>query len=159
MMSVPSTGWSVALCCCRPLRSSAQPWGMEKSRVSGSPSDLACLDTGNRIMRAVIHLARQCHRFNVPWAIENPEKSFCWMTSQLEELSQMHNVHKMTMRKTYPTKLAGRPSNLLLGPPSPPECREHAMIWACNGRVFFAQSPSHDIRAASLSSRRDPAKA
>ena len=53
MMSVPSTGWNVARCCCRPLRSSAQPWGIEKSRVSMSPSDPACLDTGNRIMRAV----------------------------------------------------------------------------------------------------------
>ena len=61
-----------------------------------SPSDLACLDTKNRIMRTVIKLARQCQRFHVPWAIENPEKSLCWTTSQLQELSKMRNVYKMT---------------------------------------------------------------
>ena len=76
MMSVPSTS--------------------EKSRTSLSFSDLACIDTGNRIMRTVINLARQCHRFNVLWAIENPENSLCWMTSQLQELSTMRNVYKMT---------------------------------------------------------------
>ena len=54
VMSVPSTGWSVARSCRRPLRSSAQPWRIDKSRVSMLPSDLACFDTGNRIMRAVI---------------------------------------------------------------------------------------------------------
>ena len=233
-MSVPSTSCNAAHCCCRPQRSSAQPWRVEKSRVSMLPSDLACLDTGNRIMRAVIKLSRQCHRHNVPWAIENPDKSFCWMTSLLEELSNVRNVHEMTsdicafgikwrknatvlaghvdsadvwalnrMRcygrtrctvtnekhmqvvgydfsrqcarvnkaktyptavvdtsdaplpmsnacnaagydpihqcsrtsrgKSYPTRLASRLASLLLGPPSPPECREHAMIWACEG--------------------------
>ena len=75
MMSVPPTGWNVARGCNRPLRSSAQPWGIEESRVSMSLSDLACLDKGNCIMRSVINLARQCQRFNVPWAIENPERS------------------------------------------------------------------------------------
>ena len=46
-------------------------------------------------MRTVIKLARQCQRFNVPCAIENPETSLCWMTSQLQELSKMRNVYKM----------------------------------------------------------------
>ena len=96
MMFVPSTGWNVARCCGRPLRSSAQPWGIEMSRVSMSLSDLSCLDTGNRIMRTVIKLARHRQRFNVPWAIENQEKSLCWMTSQFQELSKMRNVYKMT---------------------------------------------------------------
>ena len=95
-MSVPSAGWNVARDCNRPFRSSAQPWGIEKSRVFMSPSDLACLNTGNRIMRTVIKLARQCQRFHVPWAIENPEKSLCWTTIQLQELSEMHNVYQMT---------------------------------------------------------------
>ena len=58
MMSVPSTGWNAARCCSRPLRSSAQPWRIEESRVSMSLSDLACLDKGNCIMRSVIKLAR-----------------------------------------------------------------------------------------------------
>ena len=47
-------------------------------------------------MRTVIELARQCQRFNVQWVIENPEKSLCWMTSQLQELSEMRNVYNMT---------------------------------------------------------------
>ena len=67
MMSVPSAGWNVARDCNRPFRSSAQAWGIEKSRVSMSPSNLTSLDTGNRIMRTVIKLARQCQRFHVPW--------------------------------------------------------------------------------------------
>ena len=96
MMSVPSTGWSVARCCSRPLCSSAQPWGIEKSRVSVSLSDLACFDTGNHIMRTVIKIAWQCQRFNVLWAIENPEKTLCWVTSQLQELSKLRNVYKKT---------------------------------------------------------------
>ena len=78
MMFVPSAGWNVARDCSRPFRSSAQPWRIEKSRVSMSPSDLACLDTGNRITGTVIKLALQCQRFHVPWAIESPEKSLCW---------------------------------------------------------------------------------
>ena len=205
-MSVPSTSWNVARCC-RPLRSSAQPWGLEKSRVSMSSSDFACRDTGKRIMRAVINLARHCHRFKV-------RKSYCWMTSQLEELSKRRNVYKITFDfctigtkwrtvlaghvdsadawalntlrchghkrcsfadekqmqlvgydsshhcsrthrgKTYPTKLAGRLANLLLGthPHRPNEENKHAMNW-------HAQSPSRDIRAVLLSSRRDPVKA
>ena len=60
MMSVPSVGWNVTRVCSRPFRSSGQPWRIEKSRVSMLPSDLACLDTGNRVMRTVIKLARQC---------------------------------------------------------------------------------------------------
>ena len=87
MMSVPSAVWNVARVCSRPFRSSTQSWGIEKSRVSMSPTDLACLDRGNRIMRTVILLAQQCQRFNVPWVIE---------TSQLQELSKMRNVFKMT---------------------------------------------------------------
>ena len=59
-----------------------------------SPSDLACLDTGNRIMRTVIKLARQCQRFNVPWAIENPEKSLCWMTSTNQNKTRRGNSKK-----------------------------------------------------------------
>ena len=90
VMSVPSTSWNVARDCSRPLRSSAQPWGIEKSRVSMSLSDLTSLDTGNRIMRTVIKFARQCQRFNVPWAIENPEKSLCWMTSQCSFTGEKH---------------------------------------------------------------------
>ena len=77
LMSVPSTGWNEARGCSRPLRSSAQPWGIEKSRVLCHFQILACLDTSNRIMRAVIELARQYQRSNVPWAIENPEKCLC----------------------------------------------------------------------------------
>ena len=59
MISVPSTGWNVARCCDRPLRSSAQPWGIQKSRVSMSFTDLACPDTGNRIMRTAMS---ECQR-------------------------------------------------------------------------------------------------
>ena len=119
MMSVPSVGWNVARNRSRPFRSSAQPRGIEKSRDSMSPSDLACLDTGNRIMRTVIKLARQCQRFHVPWAIENPEKSLCWTTSQLQELSKMRNVLQNDFRllcfwyqmaKTY--SCSGRPRRL-----------------------------------------------
>ena len=63
-----------------------------------SPSDLACLDTGNRIMQRVFKLARQCQRFHVPWAIENPENSLCWTTPQLQELSKMRNVAQNDFR-------------------------------------------------------------
>ena len=47
-------------------------------------------------MRTVIKLVRQCQCFNVPWAIENPENSLCCITSQMQELSTMRNVFKMT---------------------------------------------------------------
>ena len=47
-------------------------------------------------MQTVIRFARQCQRFNVPWVIENPKKYLCWMTPQLQELSEMRNVYKMT---------------------------------------------------------------
>ena len=96
MMSVPSAGWNVARHSSQPFRTSAQPWGIEESRVSMSPSDMACLDTRNRIMRTVIKLARKCERFHVPWAIENPAKSLCWTTSKLQERSNRRNVFKMT---------------------------------------------------------------
>ena len=59
-------------------------------------SDLACLDTDNYVMRSVIKLARQCQLFNVPWVIENLETSLHWMTAQLQELSEMRDVCKMT---------------------------------------------------------------
>ena len=48
------------------------------------------------VTRTVIMLARQCQRFHVPWAIENPEKSLWWTTSQLQELSKMRNENGMT---------------------------------------------------------------
>ena len=45
--------------------------------------DLLCpgfeVDTHRLLQESV--LARQCQRFHVPWAIENPEKSLCWTTS------------------------------------------------------------------------------
>ena len=56
---------------------------------------------GNCIMRSVIKLARQCQRFNVLWAIENPEKSLCWVRSQLQEHSKMNNVLGNTTKYAY----------------------------------------------------------
>ena len=96
MMSVPSIGWNAARDNGHPLRSHSEPWGFERSRAFLCPSDLACLDSGNRIMRAVITLARQCHRFKVPWAIEHPHNSLCWSTPQLTQLANMRDVHEIT---------------------------------------------------------------
>ena len=92
MMSVPTGGWNVARNSGQSLRSHSQPWGMDVSKLSLSLTDLACLETGNRILRAVINLARQCRRFKVPWAIEHPHNFFCWSTPQLTQLSDIRNV-------------------------------------------------------------------
>ena len=86
-MSVPSAGWNVARGCNRPLRSSAQPRGVENPEFLCRIQIWPALTKATGIMRSVIKLARQCQRFTVPLAIENPEKSLCWMTSQLQELS------------------------------------------------------------------------
>ena len=96
MMSVPSMGWNAARDNGHPLRSHFQPWGIERSRAFLCPSDLACLDTGNRIMRAAIKLARQCHRFKIPWTSTHPHNSCCWSTPQLTQLANMRNVHEIT---------------------------------------------------------------
>ena len=103
MMYVPSTGWNVARDCNRPLRSSAQPWVIEKFRVSMSPLDLTCLDTGNRIMRTVIKLARQCQRFNVtiPGALKDAQ------CAQDDFRILFYRYH---MAKTY--NCSGRPRGL-----------------------------------------------
>ena len=155
MMSVPSIGWNAARCCHRPLRSSAQPWGIEKSRVSLLPPDLACLDTGNRIMRAVIKLARQCRRHNVPWAIENltkwrkrtmvlaglstpcavvdtsgaplPMRNTCNLSVTTLFISARVPTEAKPIRRDWQADL-----RVYFWGPSSPECREHVMMWACN---------------------------
>ena len=123
------------------------------------PSDLACLDTGNRIMRAVIKLARPCHRHNVPWAIENPDTSFCWMTSLLEELSNVRNVHEMTFDfcafgikwGNNATVLAGHvdsadvwalnTTTLFISAHVPPEAKAIRRDWQADLRVCFWAHP------------------
>ena len=85
MITVPCTGWNVARCCDRPLRSSAQPWRIEKSRVSLSLSDQACLGTNNRIMRIGTAMsAFQC-------TVGDRESR---NVSLLDELSKMRNAYK-----------------------------------------------------------------
>ena len=112
MMSVPSMGWNAARDNDHPLRSHFQLWGIERSRAFLCPSDLACLDTGNRIMRPAMKLARQCHRFKIPWAIAHPHKSCCWSTPQLTQLANMRNVHEITF--DFGTKWR-KPTTVLAG--------------------------------------------
>ena len=86
---------------------------------------------------------------------------------QLVGYDSSHQCSRTHTGKTFPTKLAGRLANLLLGPTLTARMkrtffefgmqRERCHALLC--RVFSAQSPSRDIRAALLSSRRDPAKA
>ena len=75
--------------CRRPLRSSTQPWGIEKSRYSMSLSDLTCFANCNQIGTAMPPFPRTV-------GDRESRKTLCWMTSQLQELSKMRNVYTMT---------------------------------------------------------------
>ena len=97
MMSVPSTGWNVA----RAIADDhfvpvAPPLGKRKIQIFFVTfrSDLSRHRQPHHANSDQI--CTQCQRFNVPSAIENPEKSLRWMTSQSQELSKMRNVYKMT---------------------------------------------------------------
>ena len=110
-----------AVCCGRPLRSSAQPWGSEKSRVSMSFSDLACLETGNRIMRTVIKLARPTHGLSTSCAVSDANDAVLLVTNTCNSSGyDSDETGKQTRESAF------------WDPPSPHKCRQHAMIWQCN---------------------------
>lgn len=59
-----------------PLRSDAQPMGLDFLR----PHDKKKLKEGNALLLFTYELALCCMRYGVPWAIENPASSRCWLT-------------------------------------------------------------------------------
>lgn len=67
-----------------PLRSDAQPMGLDFLR----PHDKKKLKEGNALLLFTYDLALCCMRYGVPWAIENPASSRCWLTPVFKKLAK-----------------------------------------------------------------------
>ena len=196
MMSVPFTGWNVARRCCRPLRSSAQPWGIEKSRASMSPSNLAVLTQAtvsceqwsnwhNNVIASTYRgrsriqknlcvgwhhswrsfqrcamytrwLRYLCFWYQMAKTYNGPGRArglgrrvgprhhalsrtqavhlYWWEKHATRRLRLFSSVLTYTQAQPIRRNWQADSRICFWDPPSPPECREHAVIGACNGR-------------------------
>ena len=51
------------------------------------PHDMKKVKEGNLLLEFSYNLIVECNRYNVPWALENPGSSRCWLTPLLKKLS------------------------------------------------------------------------
>lgn len=66
-----------------PLRSDTYPMGLPHLL----PHDMKKVKEGNLLLEFSYNLIVECNRYNVPWALENPGSSRCWLTPLLKKLS------------------------------------------------------------------------
>lgn len=66
-----------------PLRSDTHPMGLPHLL----PHDMKKVREGNLLLEFCYNLILECNRYNVPWALENPATSRCWLTPLLKKLS------------------------------------------------------------------------
>ena len=71
-----------------PLRSDSQPLGLDNLR----PRDRKKLHEGNALFFFAVNLIKLCLLHNVPWALENPATSRCWITPQLTKLAESCDI-------------------------------------------------------------------
>lgn len=71
-----------------PLRSDSQPLGLDNLR----PRDRKKLHEGNALFFFTVNLIKLCLLHNVPWALENPATSRCWITPQLTKLAESCDI-------------------------------------------------------------------
>ena len=92
MIAVPSTGWNVACCRRRPLRSSDHLWELAESKDPLSPSGLNCLKESKCTMRAAINATVSTS----PGPSRIQQTLFCWAMPHLGMFVKQLNVQKMT---------------------------------------------------------------
>eukprot|EP00959_Pyramimonas_sp_CCMP1952_P346150 7250176-Pyramimonas_sp.AAC.1 len=73
MIALPCTSLTIARDRTFQIRSRTQPWGTDLTNATDR--DRASLETGNRIIRAVLRILRHLNRFKIPWILENPSTS------------------------------------------------------------------------------------
>lgn len=74
-----------------PLRSDSYPMGLPGL----SEKDNRKLRQGNALLYFTFELIQLCQRVGVPWALENPDSSRCWITPKLLQLASVS--HKVTL--------------------------------------------------------------
>ena len=91
MIAAPCTSFSVARDRTCIIRTKREPWGLaDQSRFSAN--DLAALQNGNRITKAVIKILNALTQAQVPWILENPRSSRMWHLPELLRLSQSRHA-------------------------------------------------------------------
>ena len=71
-----------------PLRSDAQPWGLDGLR----PHDMQKVQDSNLMTRFITHLLRECKFYGVAWTLENPATSRLWILQPIKSLLRMRGV-------------------------------------------------------------------
>ena len=85
MVAAPCTSFTVARARTCIIRTKAQPWGLA-DRSLFSANDLASLENGNKIMKAVVKILNALTQALVPWILENPRSSRMWHLPEVDRL-------------------------------------------------------------------------
>ena len=89
----------------RPLRSDQYPHGLHDL----STEEQARVDAANSIYQHLSAFLMLCTHMNIPWAVENPARSYLWDTEWMQTLQQFAKFYRFTAcawGSTRPTKKA-----------------------------------------------------
>eukprot|EP00959_Pyramimonas_sp_CCMP1952_P458885 9477361-Pyramimonas_sp.AAC.1 len=81
MIALPCTSLTIARDRTFQIRSRTQPWGTDLT--DATDRDRASLETGNKIIRAVLRILRHLNRYKIPWILENPSTSRLWFIPEI----------------------------------------------------------------------------
>ena len=84
MLSPPSASFSVAKDRTGFSRTVDFPWGLPPEFLS--PADFEKVQHGNRIFQAALKIINWLHTRRIPWVLENPATSKCWLLPELKKL-------------------------------------------------------------------------
>jgi len=84
MLSPPSASFSVAKDRTGFSRTVDFPWGLPPEFLS--PADFEKVQHGNRIFQAALKIINWLHTRRIPWVLENPATSKCWLLPGLKKL-------------------------------------------------------------------------
>ena len=93
------------------LRSREHPWGFP--HLEGR--DREQVENGNSCILIVLSVIRMCHRFKIPFVVENPHSSMLWDVPELAKFLTHESCHVRVLDFCFFGTAWKKPTRLLLG--------------------------------------------
>lgn len=90
MLAPPRSSFSVARDRTAVIRTPQFPWGLPREQLS--EKDQERVQQGNRCFRAALRIIQWLDSCGVPWILENPSTSKCWLLPPLKRLASASHV-------------------------------------------------------------------
>jgi len=84
MLAPPYSSFSTARDRTCVIRNEQYPWGLPEHLLP--PADQQQVQNGNACFRAAIQIIKWLNALRIPWMLENPASSKCWLLPQLQKV-------------------------------------------------------------------------